>query len=100
VKKYGEDMANWVMKKQFEHYTRLALVGHNQEELEKYRPRAMEIACYCEGLGMRYEEILGSDRYMRRLIEVTHHVSKNGKQLDDDEFLVIPPGEEIRQDQF
>jgi hypothetical protein len=44
---------------------------------------------------MRYEEVLGSDAYVRRLVEVAVALD----QADGD-FLVIPPGGEIRQDQF
>ena len=44
---------------------------------------------------MRYEEILGSDGYVRRLIEVIEALDKN-----DDDFIIIPPGKEICQQQF
>jgi hypothetical protein len=44
---------------------------------------------------MRYEEILGSDIYIRRLIEIA---SSPGKS--DADFLVIPPGSEVTQDMF
>jgi hypothetical protein len=44
---------------------------------------------------MRYEEILGSDRYIRRLAEIIEDPVKA-----DDEFVVIPSGGEIRQALF
>ena len=44
---------------------------------------------------MRYEEILGSDIYIRRLIEIA---SSPGKS--DSDFLVIPPGGEVTQEMF
>lgn len=92
--KYPED-ADWLMDQQYQHYKRLVFVAHNQADLEAYRPRALEVARFCERWGMRYEEVLGSEWYVRRLIEV----AANLDQADSD-FVVIPPGGEIRQDQF
>ena len=68
--KYGEESAGWIMDQQYQHYERLVFVAHNQEDLEKYRPQAQEVAAYCKRWDMRYEEILGSDIYVRRLIEI------------------------------
>jgi hypothetical protein len=95
VEKYGPDDAAWIMDMQYQHYERLLLVGHNQADLGKYRPLAQEIARYCERWGMRYEELFGSDAYVRRLAEVAAALDRA-----DEDFLVIPPGGEIRQDQF
>jgi hypothetical protein len=93
--KYGQSEADWIMDQQYQHYERLVLVAHSQADLEKYRPQAQEVARYCERWGMRYEEILGSDDYMRRLVEVAAALDKV-----DGDFLVIPPGGEISQNQF
>jgi hypothetical protein len=38
--KYGAENAEWIMDQQYQHYNRLVLVAHTQEDLEKYRPRA------------------------------------------------------------
>lgn len=95
VEKYGQESAEWVMDQQYQHYERLVFVAHSQEDLEKYRPQALEVARYCERWDMRYEEVLGSDIYVRRLIEIASTPEKA-----DDEFVVIPPGGEIRQSQF
>ncbi len=95
VERYGPEDAAWVMDQQYQHYERLVMVAHNQADLDKYRPQAQEVAKYCERWGFRYEEILGSDAYVRRLIEVAVALD----QADGD-FVVIPPGGEIRQDQF
>lgn len=93
--KYGEESATWIMDQQYQHYERLVYVAHSQEDLEKYRPQALEVAEYCQRWGMRYEEILGSDIFVRRLIEVAATIDKA-----DEDFVVIPPGGEIRQSQF
>lgn len=95
VEQYGEETADWLMDQLYRHYRRLALVASDQAGLDKYRPRALEVANYCARWGMRYEEILGSDAYVRRLLEV----AAQPEQADGD-FLVIPPGGEIRQEQF
>ncbi len=91
---YGLETAQWLMDQMYQHYNRLAFVAHTQAEMDKYRPRAQEIACFCERWGMRYEEMLGSNRYVRRLIEVAAALDRA-----DGEFLVIPPGGELRQEQ-
>ena len=93
--KYGEKDATWIMDQQYQHYERIAFVAHNQEDLEKYRPKAIEVAEYCKRWGMRYEEILGSDIYVRRLIEIASSPNKA-----DADFVVIPPGGEVTQEMF
>jgi len=103
LQKYGEESAQWIMDQQYQHYERLVLVAHNQEDLEKYRPQALEVAKYCERWGMRYEEILGSEIYVRRLVELIPIIAEQGLDANDQlgsDFVVIPPGGEIRQDQF
>ena len=95
VTQYGLETAQWLMDQMYQHYKRLAFVAHTQAEIEKYRPRTQEIARFCERWGMRYEEILGSDRFVRRLVEVAAALDQA-----DGEFLVIPPGGELHQQQF
>ncbi len=95
IEKYGEKDASWIMDQQYENYERLVFVAHNTQDLEKYRPQAKEVAEYCERWNFRYEEIRGSDIYIRRLIEVAMALDKK-----DDEFVVIPPGGETTLDMF
>jgi hypothetical protein len=111
VPKYGAEEAMWLMDQQYQHYERLVLVAHSQADLEAYRPQAQEVASFCARWGMRYEELLGSDRYIGRLVEMIQRASQDGvaslEQTAGDgplspmvDFLVIPPGGEIRQEQF
>ncbi|MGD8750455.1 MAG: DUF1638 domain-containing protein [Anaerolineales bacterium] len=93
--KYGEESATWIMDQQYQHYERLVLVAHSEEDLVKYRPQAQEVAEYCKRWGMRYEEILGTDVYVRRLIQVSTALERAG-----DDILIIPPGGEIKQEEF
>jgi hypothetical protein len=95
VEKYGAETGEWIMDQQYQNYRRLVLVAHTQEDLETYRPRAMEVAEYCQRWDMKYEEVLGSDAYIRNLV-----VAANTLNDSNEEFLVIPPGGVIQQDQF
>jgi hypothetical protein len=101
--RYGEEQAMWIMDQQYQHYERLVLVAHEQADLEAYRSQAQEVARFCERWDMRYEEILGSDRYVRQLAELLSNVLQQGLTALDGlnrDFLVIPPGGEVRQEQF
>jgi hypothetical protein len=95
VERYGPAEAKWIMDQQYQHYERLVLVTHSEADMQKYRSQAQKVACYCERWGMRYQEILGSDDYVRRLVEVAAALDRV-----DGDFLVIPPGGEISQNQF
>jgi hypothetical protein len=100
--RYGEKEAMWIMDQQYQHYERLVLVAHKQADLERYRPQALEVARFCERWGMRYEEMLGSDGYVRRLVELAEQLARDGADATvvDRDFLVVPPGGEIRQESF
>lgn len=96
VEKYGPDDAAWIMDQQYQNYKKLVLVAHSQEELEAYRPRARDVARFCEERwGMVYEERQGSDGFVRRLLEIAADLGTK-----DDDFLVVPPGGEIKQHEF
>jgi hypothetical protein len=100
--RYGEKEAMWIMDQQYQHYERLVLVAHEPADLETYRPQALEVARFCQRWGMRYEEMLGSNAYVRRLIELAQQLAGDGvdPSVVDKDFLVIPPGGEIRQEEF
>jgi hypothetical protein len=103
VPRFGAKEAMWLMDQQYQHYERLVLVAHSQADLETYRPQALEVARFCERWGMRYEEILGSDGYVRRLVELVRAAVKGTTSitdLADGDFLVVPAGDEIQQEQF
>lgn len=101
VVKYGTEDANWIMDQQYQHYRRIALVAHSEGDLEKYRPAAQEVAAYCARWNMRYEEILGSDGYVRRLVDLAVALAAGTVPVNTDEdFLLISPGGAISQEQF
>ena len=104
--KYGPEQAMWIMDQQYQHYERLMLVAHSRDDLETYRLQAQPVARFCERWDMRYEEMLGSDGYVRRLVELIQ-LAQNGAggtvaalNQGDGDFIVIPPGGEIRQEHF
>lgn len=88
--KYGKETADFVMDTQYKNYTRLALVGHSDEDLSAYRLRALRVADYCKRWNMTYHELRGSDDFIRRLVEVALDLSKV-----DDAFRVVLPGGKI-----
>jgi len=100
--KYGHEQTLWLLDQQYQHYSRLALVASTPEEMAAYREQALEVARFCERWGMRYEEILGSDDYVRRLIEAAIALRDGTTQPANagPDFLVMPPGGQIRQDMF
>ena len=103
VPRYGADQAMWLMDQQYQHYERLVLVAHSKADLETYRPQAQEVAAFCQRWDMRYEELQGSEGYVQRLIDLVTSAAERGTIALDGagaDFLVIPPGEQIRQEQF
>jgi len=95
AQKYDPETVNFLMDTQYQHYRRLMLVARDQRELEAYRSRAQEVAAYCARWGMSYEEMLGSDQYLKKLVELA-----TGREQTDEEFLLIPPGGTLTQAQF
>jgi hypothetical protein len=93
--KYGTETTAFLMDTQYRHYRRLMMVARNEQELETYRPQAQKIAAYCSRWGMRYEELLGKDDYLSRLVEIAIGLEQAG-----DDFLLISPGELLTQAHF
>jgi hypothetical protein len=95
LERYGSEQADWIMDQQYQNYKRLAFVAHNPQDLAQYRPQAEEVARFCQRWGMQYEEILGSEDYINRLIQVATALDQAGE-----DFIVVPPGGELNQGQF
>jgi hypothetical protein len=96
--KYGAKEAMWLMDQQYQNYRRVALVAHTQADLDRYRPQAQAVAQFCQRWGMKYDEILGSDAYARRVVEATLALA-GGQGLPGtlrSDFVVVPPGGEIQ----
>jgi hypothetical protein len=95
VEKYGGKKAEWLMDYQYHNYKRLALIIQNIQESETYRPAAQEVARYCQRWGLRYEELIGSDAMLRSLVNIAV-----GLDQTDENFLIVPPGGVLTQNQF
>jgi hypothetical protein len=93
--KYGAETAAYLMDTQYSQYRRLALVARDQQELMMYRPQVQAVAAYCSRWQMRYEELPGSDDYLRRLLAIAAIPEPLG-----DDFLLVPPGGKLTQSQF
>jgi len=97
--KYGPDKAGWVADAMYGHYRKLCFVAFSPEELSKYRPRALQVAGFCrERWGWQYEERLGSDALIRRLINAGTGLF--GTPGNGEDFVVVDPGREVRQEFF
>jgi hypothetical protein len=95
VDRYGAAKADWLIDHLYHNYKRLVLVAHSQEDLDMYRARALEVAQFCKRWGMRYEEILGSTVFFEQLLQTA---ASPGQASG--EFVVVQPGDELRQSQF
>jgi len=96
VEKYDRETADWIIDAQYRNYKRLVLVAPTRAELQLCRSRAVEVAAFCAARwGFRCEERLGSDEFVKQLVT---RAPQLGESTDD--FLVIPPGSEIKQEMF
>jgi hypothetical protein len=82
VERYGERIAQRVIKQILKNYTRLAFISTGNNKLEYYREHARSMA---ERFTLRYEEIQGSDAIIKKLLYGPWN----------DEFVIIPPGQTI-----
>ena len=95
LEKYDAETVEWLLDEQYKNYRRLALVAPTEEELAACRPQALEVAEFCaQRWGFRYEEIVGSSELIERLVQLALQPAA------DDDFLIIPPGGEIKQEMF
>ena len=88
VIRYGPVKAERLIRQMIKHYTRLALIDTGrQADLDRFREQALGLA---ERWGLRFEEIQGSDALVRQMLHGPW----------DDDFVVVPPGESIRYEDF
>ncbi|MBN1138179.1 MAG: DUF1638 domain-containing protein [Anaerolineae bacterium] len=85
--KYGPQKAEWVIREMIKHYTRLALIDTGRDGIERYQEYARSLA---ERWSLRFEEIPGSNALVRKMLFGPW----------DDDFVVVPPGESIRYEDF
>jgi len=95
VEKYGEETANYIMDTQYQHYHRLRFVAHSQNDLDAYRPIALEVAEFCNRWDMQYDEYLGSTDFVSALEKTV----ASPAQVDE-AFIIVRPGDTLTQDMF
>lgn len=99
--KYGPEKAAFVSDALYARYRRVCLVAFTREDLDRYRPRAIEVAEFCrERWGWKYQERVGSDALIRRLLDVARVRVAADEAPDLQDFVVVKPGEEVRQEPF
>ncbi len=100
-KRYGPDKAGWIADAQYRNYRKLCFIAFTQDELEAYRPRALQVAEFCRNRWeWQYAERVGSDALIRQLLEFGRVDDCSRAAELHGGFLVIHPGEEVRQEQF
>jgi hypothetical protein len=85
--KYGEEKAMRVVKAMLANYTRMVLINTGNYHLDECRDTVRGMA---EVLELRYEEIPGSNRMLKMMLEGDWN----------SEFIVVEPGEEITLSHF
>jgi hypothetical protein len=86
----GRETAEWGMREELRHHSRIALVdcGVCSGSCDRVRARARQNAAFFE---KHYEELQGSAQYLKRLI--------TGPYPEDD-FIQVAPGDAVRQNMF
>lgn len=99
--KYGPRKADLVADAQYRRYRKACLVALAPQDLERYRPRALQVFEFCRGRwGWQYQERTGSDALIQRLLAAGEAGLTSACAQDLSEFVIIRPGEEVQQDQF
>jgi hypothetical protein len=96
VDQFGVEDADMLIEMMYGRYRHLCFVAHSQADLDEYRSRALEVAEFCaHRWGMTYEERVGSDDLIRRLLEAPQQPGALG-----DDFVLVPPGGTVEQKMF
>jgi hypothetical protein len=87
VEKYGEAKAERMTRLVLKNYKRLGFINTGQQEIERYREYALKAAAQFD---LNFEEIQGSSALVRKMVFGPW----------DEEFVVVPPGQTVRFDDF
>jgi len=88
--KLGRELAEWGMREEMSHQSRIALVCSDicPADCARVRDRARQNADF---FGKQYEELHGTDEFLRKLITGPY---------PEDEFVHVAPHEQVRQNMF
>ena len=84
VEKFGEAKAERMTRLMLKNYTRLGFINTGQYEIERYREYARNTA---EKFSLRFEELDGSPALVKKMVF---------GPWDENEFLVVEPGQTIQ----
>ncbi len=87
IQKYGEAKAERMIRLMLRNYKRLGFISIGQNGVERYRAYARQAAEHFE---LQYEEIQGSSALIQKMISGPW----------DEEFVVVPPGQTVRFEDF
>jgi hypothetical protein len=87
IPRYGEEKARHMFDMLMGNYKRVAFINTGQQEIERYRAYAQRQAAE---FNLRFEEIDGSPALVKKMIFGPW----------DDDFVVVPPGQAVRYEDF
>jgi hypothetical protein len=87
VERYGPEMAEKLIKRMLQNYTRLVFINTGKYRVEHYREYSKNIASRYD---LRFEEIKGSPTLVDKIV--------NGSW--DEDFVVVSPGQPISYEAF
>lgn len=101
LEKYGEEKATLISNSLYGRYRKTCFIALSTEELEKYRGPARQVAEFCRmRWNWAYKEVVGSPVLIQRLLEFSRQEVPVDDFRSSEEYLVIHPGEEVRQEPF
>jgi hypothetical protein len=99
--KYGPEKAALITDALYGRYRKACFIALTPEDLEQYRAQAAQVALFCrERWDWQYKEAVGSDAFIRRLLEFARGGISADAHQDPEDFIFIRPGEEVRQQPF
>ncbi len=99
--RFGPEKADLISDALYGHYRRTCLIAFTPEDLARWRPRALQVAEFCrERWGWQYQERVGSDALIRRLLDAGSKAAEAGESQGSRDFVVIDPGGEVRQEMY
>ncbi len=101
VEKYGTEKATLISNTLYGRYRKACFIALSSAELEQYRAQARQVADFCRvRWGWEYKEVIGSPALIQRLLEFGRHKVPTDELRSTEEYVVIRPGEEVRQEPF
>jgi hypothetical protein len=96
LERFNRADADKVVDMLYGQYRKLCLIASSPEELEECAPAARRVAEFCaQRWGMEYQERIGSDDLIRRLLEAPRSPGALGE-----DFVVVPSGGEVEARMF